>query len=160
MHARKTGALIRVSVMMAAACAPSLDARLLRRAGAVCRPRSAWRSRSRTICWTCSGDVSTLGKATGADSERAKPTHPAVIGIEASQERVRRSLQAQALESLARRCAPCGREPAVLRLELADRLGAAYSGPRQARQLYAHRAKRLRSLGNRGSRGTCRVGPW
>ena len=29
------------------------------------------------------GERSTLGKATGADSERAKPTHPAVIGIEA-----------------------------------------------------------------------------
>ena len=46
------------------------------------------------------GDVSTLGKATGADSERDKPTHPAVIGIAASQERVR-LLHDQALTSLA-----------------------------------------------------------
>ena len=30
-----------------------------------------------------------LGKATGADSERAKPTHPAVVGIAASQQQVR-----------------------------------------------------------------------
>jgi geranylgeranyl pyrophosphate synthase len=46
------------------------------------------------------GDVSTLGKATGADSERAKPPHPAVIGIEASQQRVR-FLHAQAIDALA-----------------------------------------------------------
>jgi geranylgeranyl pyrophosphate synthase len=46
------------------------------------------------------GDVSTLGKATGADSERAKPTYPATIGIDSSQERVR-LLHAQALDSLA-----------------------------------------------------------
>ncbi len=45
------------------------------------------------------GDVSTLGKATGADSERGKPTHPAVIGIEASQERVR-LLHARAFDAL------------------------------------------------------------
>ena len=46
------------------------------------------------------GDVNTLGKATGADSERAKPTHPAVIGIAASQQRVR-LLHDQAISALA-----------------------------------------------------------
>ena len=51
-----------------------------------------------------------LGKATGADRERAKPTHPAVIGIAASQERVR-LLHAQALEALA----PFGQRAAPLR---------------------------------------------
>jgi geranylgeranyl pyrophosphate synthase len=45
------------------------------------------------------GDVSTLGKATGADRERDKPTHPAIIGIEASQERVH-LLHGQALAAL------------------------------------------------------------
>jgi geranylgeranyl pyrophosphate synthase len=45
------------------------------------------------------GDVSTLGKATGADRERDKPTHPAIIGIEASQERVN-LLHGQALDAL------------------------------------------------------------
>ena len=45
------------------------------------------------------GDVSTLGKATGADREHAKPTHPAVIGISASQERVH-LLHGQALDAL------------------------------------------------------------
>jgi geranylgeranyl pyrophosphate synthase len=60
------------------------------------------------------GDVSTLGKATGADSERSKPTHPSVIGIEASQERVR-LLHAQALDALA----PLGSRADLLR-SLAD----------------------------------------
>ena len=46
------------------------------------------------------GDASTLGKATGADSERAKPTHPAIIGIPASQQRVR-LLHTQAINALA-----------------------------------------------------------
>ena len=45
------------------------------------------------------GDASMLGKATGADSERAKPTHPAVIGIPASLQRVR-ILHNQAINSL------------------------------------------------------------
>ena len=45
------------------------------------------------------GDASMLGKATGADSERAKPTHPAVIGIAASQQRVR-LLHTQAIAAL------------------------------------------------------------
>ena len=45
------------------------------------------------------GDASTLGKATGADRERAKPTHPALVGVEASQQRVR-LLHEQALDSL------------------------------------------------------------
>ena len=54
------------------------------------------------------GDVSTLGKATGADRERDKPTHPALIGIQASQERVN-LLHRQALDALepfAERAAP------------------------------------------------------
>jgi geranylgeranyl diphosphate synthase, type II len=45
------------------------------------------------------GDVSTLGKATGADQERAKPTYPAIIGLQASQERVR-ELNERALAAL------------------------------------------------------------
>ena len=54
------------------------------------------------------GDVSTIGKAAGADSVRAKPTHPSVIGVKASQERVH-LLHAQALQALepfAARAAP------------------------------------------------------
>jgi geranylgeranyl pyrophosphate synthase len=60
------------------------------------------------------GDVSTLGKATGADRERDKPTHPSIIGIEASQERVH-LLHGRALAALE----PFGARAAPLR-SLAD----------------------------------------
>jgi geranylgeranyl diphosphate synthase type II len=66
------------------------------------------------------GDVSTLGKATGADRERAKPTHPAVIGIAASQERVR-LLHGQALDGLR----PFGERAAPLRFIDLQRRAAA-----------------------------------
>jgi geranylgeranyl pyrophosphate synthase len=98
MHARKTGAVIRASVLMAAECAPPLDAilyaALTRFASAV---GLAFQIQDDLLDVT--GDVSTLGKATGADSERAKPTHPAVIGIPASQQRVR-LLHSQAINAL------------------------------------------------------------
>ena len=98
MHARKTGALIKVSVMMAAACVPTLSKaqadNLARFATAI---GLAFQIQDDLL--DVLGDVSTLGKATGADSERAKPTHPAVIGIKPSQERVR-LLHTQALNAL------------------------------------------------------------
>jgi geranylgeranyl pyrophosphate synthase len=113
MHSRKTGALIRVSVMMAAACASSLDSRAHEALAGFAAPIGlAFQIQDDLL--DVLGDVTTLGKATGADSERAKPTHPAIIGIEASQERVR-LLHAQALESLA----PLGARADLLR-SLAD----------------------------------------
>ena len=99
MHARKTGALIRASVLMAAECAtppldPLLNAELSRFANAI---GLAFQIVDDLLDVT--GDASMLGKATGADSERAKPTHPAVIGIEASQQRVQ-LLHEQAMNAL------------------------------------------------------------
>ncbi len=98
MHARKTGAVIRASVLMAAECAPGLDpalySALTRFANAV---GLAFQIQDDLLDVT--GDASTLGKATGADSERAKPTHPAIIGISASQQRVR-LLHNQAIHAL------------------------------------------------------------
>ena len=99
MHERKTGALIRVSVMMAAACVPTLAPgmrELLQRFS----EDIGLAFQIQDDLLDVLGDVSTLGKATGADQARAKPTHPAVIGVLASQERVRK-LHRQALESLA-----------------------------------------------------------
>jgi len=99
MHSRKTGALIRVSVLMAAVCAPLLEPRLYDALAGFARPIGlAFQIQDDLL--DVIGDVSTLGKATGADSERAKPTYPATIGIDSSQERVR-LLHAQALDSLA-----------------------------------------------------------
>jgi geranylgeranyl pyrophosphate synthase len=113
MHARKTGAMIRVSVLMAAACAPSLAGHLYIALGRFATAIGlAFQIQDDLL--DVIGDSSTLGKATGADRERAKPTHPAVIGIAASQERVR-LLHDQAVDALA----PFGDRAAPLR-SLAD----------------------------------------
>src|SRR3569833_682157 len=99
MHSRKTGALIRVSVMMAAACSPSLEQRWHQALLGFVKPIGlAFQIQDDLL--DVLGDVSTLKKTTSTDSEHKKPTHPSVIGIEASQERVR-LLHAQALDSLA-----------------------------------------------------------
>ncbi len=99
MHARKTGAVIRASVLMAAECAPSLDPDLY---GVLARFAAAvgLAFQIQDDLLDVTGDAAMLGKATGADSERAKPTHPAIIGIPASQQRVR-LLHNQALNALA-----------------------------------------------------------
>jgi geranylgeranyl pyrophosphate synthase len=98
MHARKTGALIRASVLMPAVCAPHLDSQQYEAlAGFVDPIGLAFQIQDDLL--DVLGDVTTLGKAVGADSERAKPTHPSVLGVAASQERVR-LLHSQALQSL------------------------------------------------------------
>ena len=98
MHARKTGAVIRASVLMAAECAPPLDANLY---AALTRFATAvgLAFQIQDDLLDVTGDAAMLGKATGADSERAKPTHPAIIGIPASQQRVR-LLHNQAINAL------------------------------------------------------------
>ncbi len=107
MHARKTGAVIRASVLMAAECVPNLESRLYDALNDFANAIGlAFQIQDDLL--DVLGDVSTLGKATGADRERDKPTHPAIIGIEASQDRVQ-LLHRQALDSLepfAERAAP------------------------------------------------------
>jgi geranylgeranyl pyrophosphate synthase len=99
MHSRKTGALIRASVMMAAACAPSPDTRVQDALAGFAAPIGlAFQIQDDLL--DVLGDVSTLGKATGADSERSKPTYPSVMGIEASKQRVH-ELHAEGLAALA-----------------------------------------------------------
>jgi geranylgeranyl pyrophosphate synthase len=109
MHARKTGAVIRASVLMAAECVPQLDAGLYAALDHFATAIGlAFQIQDDLL--DVLGDVSTLGKATGADRERDKPTHPAIIGIEASQERVN-LLHRQALDALE----PFGERAAPLR---------------------------------------------
>ncbi len=75
MHARKTGALIRASVLMAATCAPDLSplhyAELTRFAAAI---GLAFQIQDDLL--DLLGDVSTLGKPTGADRQHAKRSMP------------------------------------------------------------------------------------
>jgi farnesyl diphosphate synthase len=98
MHARKTGALIRASVLMAATCVPALGARYYDAlAGFVAPIGLAFQIQDDLL--DVLGETAALGKAAGADSERDKPTHPAILGVPASQERVR-WLHAEALQSL------------------------------------------------------------
>ncbi len=99
LHARKTGALIRASVLMAAACLPALDPLLHEALAGFATPIGlAFQIQDDLLDVT--GDPLTLGKATGADRQRGKPTHPAVIGIAASQERMH-LLHKQAADALA-----------------------------------------------------------
>jgi geranylgeranyl pyrophosphate synthase len=98
MHSLKTGALIRASVMMGAACAPSLEPPLAQALAGFAAPIGLAFQIQDDLLDVLS-DTATLGKAAGADRERGKPTYPAVLGVEASQEQVRR-LHGQAMQSL------------------------------------------------------------
>ena len=110
MHSRKTGALIRAAVGMAAACDPALEPPL--RAGlAVFAQAIGLAFQIQDDLLDVIGDTSTLGKATGADREREKPTYPAILGVAASQAQVSR-LHSRALDALE----PFGRRAEPLRL--------------------------------------------
>jgi farnesyl diphosphate synthase len=99
MHSLKTGALIRASVMMGAACVPGLEPHLVQALAGFAAPIGLAFQIQDDLLDVLS-DTATLGKAAGADRERGKPTYPAILGVSASQEQVRR-LHAQAMESLA-----------------------------------------------------------
>ena len=98
LHSLKTGALIRASVMMGAACVPALDPRLERALAGFAAPIGLAFQIQDDLLDELS-DTATLGKVAGADRERGKSTHPAILGIAGSQERVR-TLSEAALKSL------------------------------------------------------------
>jgi geranylgeranyl pyrophosphate synthase len=99
MHSLKTGALIRASVMMGAACAPALEPHLAQALAGFATPIGLAFQIQDDLLDVLS-DTATLGKAAGADQERGKSTYPAILGVAASQEQVRR-LHGEAMESLA-----------------------------------------------------------
>jgi geranylgeranyl pyrophosphate synthase len=88
MHRLKTGALIRASVLMAAACAPNLGP-------------AAWQaldgySQDIGLAFQIQDDIldvegktEEIGKTSGADAARAKPTYPSVLGLDAAKQRAR-----------------------------------------------------------------------
>jgi geranylgeranyl pyrophosphate synthase len=90
--------MIRASVLMAAECVPNLDKPLYSALdGYATAIGLAFQIQDDLLDIT--SDVVTMGKPVRADSERAQPTHPAMIGITASQERMHR-LHMQAVDGL------------------------------------------------------------
>jgi farnesyl diphosphate synthase len=99
MHIHKTGALIRASVMMAAAGCSEIDARTLSRLDHFAKSIGlAFQIRDDVL--DVEGDTATLGKTKGADIARDKATYPGLLGLEQAKARAL-SLHAAALESLA-----------------------------------------------------------
>ena len=98
MHIHKTGALIRVSVLLAAQCAPGLIAEkqtaLDRYAKCV---GLAFQIHDDIL--DVEGETAALGKQAGADASLNKPTYPSVLGLAESRERAQ-SLHHSALEAL------------------------------------------------------------
>lgn len=98
MHKRKTGALIHASVMMAAACAAEIPVPVRDALDRYARDLGlAFQIQDDLL--DVEGDTSTLGKPTGADVKRGKPTYPAVLGVQAARDHMQ-ALHARALRSL------------------------------------------------------------
>jgi geranylgeranyl pyrophosphate synthase len=86
MHRLKTGALIRASVLMAAACAPDLTSAEWEALDGYSQDIGlAFQIQDDIL--DVEGTIEDLGKATGADAARAKPTYPSVLGPEAAKMR-------------------------------------------------------------------------
>lgn len=98
MHARKTGALIRAAVALGALSAPNIDAARLTRLDAYARAIGLAFQITDDIL-DVEGDTATLGKPRGSDQKLAKPTYPALLGLERARA-LAREQHAVALESL------------------------------------------------------------
>jgi geranylgeranyl pyrophosphate synthase len=88
LHALKTGALIRASVLMAALCRPGLDADQLS-ALRIFGDRVGLAFQVQDDILDVEGDVQVIGKPPGSDEARGMPTYPAIAGLEAARARVR-----------------------------------------------------------------------
>jgi geranylgeranyl pyrophosphate synthase len=108
MHRLKTGALIRASVLMAAACAPNLSAEAWDALDAYAQDIGlAFQIQDDIL--DVEGDTDEIGKTSGADAARAKPTYPSVMGMNEAKARAR-ELEVRACERLA----PLGNAAQVL----------------------------------------------
>jgi farnesyl diphosphate synthase len=108
MHRLKTGALIRASVLMAAACSPTVsDAEWNALEGYSEDIGLAFQIQDDIL--DVEGNFEVLGKTIGADAARAKPTYPSLMGLEAAKIRAH-DLHLRACERLA----PLGERAQVL----------------------------------------------
>ena len=86
MHRLKTGALIRASVLLAASCATELPVGLWEALDGYAQDIGlAFQIQDDIL--DVEGEVTALGKQTGADAARCKPTYPSLIGLETAKAR-------------------------------------------------------------------------
>ncbi|MBP7609776.1 MAG: polyprenyl synthetase family protein [Steroidobacteraceae bacterium] len=88
LHALKTGALIRASVLMAAHCRSGLGADQLAALG-IFGERVGLAFQVQDDILDVEGDVQVIGKPPGSDQARGMPTYPAITGMAAARARVR-----------------------------------------------------------------------
>jgi farnesyl diphosphate synthase len=119
MHLLKTGALIRASMLLPACCAHDLSAERFVTLEAVGNDVGlAFQILDDVL--DVEGDPKLLGKPTGHDRAREKPTYPAVAGVEGSKRRAA-ELHARAAKGLASIGLEGGQLPAFLDWLLARR---------------------------------------
>ncbi len=99
MHIHKTGALIRAGVLLGAYSSPAVDEALLAKLDHYAKCIGlAFQIRDDIL--DVEGETGTLGKTQGADAARAKPTYPAILGLEPAKARAR-ELFAETMDTLA-----------------------------------------------------------